>query len=245
MSFRRQSRRKQTEKKKQQNKFAESPESIDGEPPSKIAKASRQLTITEFASTSQNTNSETAPQLYSAARARKVKIHSEQEIQNASEMVKLYRVFWNNKAEEICSSQALKQFLPGQIQGAINVAWTIEKAKYIKREAAEVEQEVGPGCPEHLVKKFADSKKTIERNTKCMEAAHNSVKQFQEKLSSARYELFQANYKTERGKATVKIDTLEKKLEGALSELRKSEDSLWKAIDNKKKLISALKDIRD
>ena len=245
MSFRRQSRRKQTEKKKQQNKFAESPESIDGEPPSKIAKASRQSTIIEFASTSQNTNSETAPQLYSAARARKVKIHSEQEIQNASEMVKLYRVFWNNKAEEICSSQALKQFLPGQIQGAINVAWTIEKAKYIKREAAEVEQEVGPGCPEHLVKKFADSKKTIERNTNRVEAAHNSVKQLQEKLSSARYELFQANYKTERGKATVKIDTLEKKLEGALSELRKSEDSLWKAIDNKKKLISALKDIRD
>ena len=36
-----------------------------------------------------------------------------------------------------------------EIQGAINVAWTIEKAKYIKRETAEVEQEVGPGCPEH------------------------------------------------------------------------------------------------
>ena len=77
-----------------------------------------------------------------------------------------------------------------------------------------------------------------------MEAAHNSVKQFQEKLSSARYELFQANNKTEHGKATVKIDTLEKDLEGALSELRKSEDSLRKAIDDKKKLISALKDIR-
>ena len=49
------------------------------------------------------------------------------------------------------------------------MAWTIEKAKYIKREAAEVEQELGPGCQEHLVKKFADSKKTIERNTKRME----------------------------------------------------------------------------
>ena len=36
------------------------------------------------------------------------------------------------------------------------------------------------------------------------------------------------------GKATVKIDTLEKDLEGALSELRKSEDSLRKGIDNKK-----------
>lgn len=58
-------------------------------------------------------------------------------------------------------------------------------------------------------------------------------------------ELFQANNKAERGKATVQIDTLEKDLEGALSELRKSEDSLRKTIDNKKKLISALKDIRD
>ena len=57
-------------------------------------------------------------------------------------MVKLYRVFWNNKAEEICSSQALKQFLPGEIQGAINVAWTIEKAKYIKREDKKWAQDV-------------------------------------------------------------------------------------------------------
>ena len=125
------------------------------------------------------------------------------------------------------------------------MVWTIEKAKYIKREAAEVEQEVGPECPEHLVKKFADSKKTIERNTKRMEAAHNSVKQFQENLLSALYELFQANNKTERGKATVQIDTLKQDLEGALSKLRKSEDSLWKAIDNKKKLISAVKDMID
>ena len=51
---------------------------------------------------------------------------------------------------------------------------------------------MGLGCPELYVKKFLDSKKTIERNTKRMEAARNSVKQFQEKLSSARYELFQA-----------------------------------------------------
>ena len=67
-------------KEKQQNEFVESPESLDDEPPSKIAKASRQSTITEFASTSRNMNSETAPQPHSAARARKVKIYSEQEI---------------------------------------------------------------------------------------------------------------------------------------------------------------------
>ena len=77
-------------------------------------------------------------------------------------MVKLYQVFGNNyTAKELCSSHALEQFLPGEIQGAINVAWMIEKAKPIQREAAEVEQGVDPGCPEHLVKKFADSKKTI------------------------------------------------------------------------------------
>ena len=66
-------------KEKQQNKIVESPESLDDQPPSKIAKASRQTPITEFASTSRNMNSETAPQPHSAARARKVKIYSEQE----------------------------------------------------------------------------------------------------------------------------------------------------------------------
>lgn len=68
------------------------------------------------------THSETLPQPYSAARARKIKIYSNREIQ-FSEMVKLYQVFWNNKAEDICSSHALKQFLPGEIQSDINVAW--------------------------------------------------------------------------------------------------------------------------
>ena len=64
----------------------------------------RWLSLSLHVLTLHNTNSETAPQLYSANRARKIKIYSHREIQNASEMVKLYWAsFWDNKTEEICS----------------------------------------------------------------------------------------------------------------------------------------------
>lgn len=89
-------------------------------------------------------------------------------------------------------SQALKQFLPGEIHGAINVVCTIEKVKYIKREAAEVEQDV----PNIWSKRLRIQRKLLKEIR-----SDNSVKQFQEKLSSARYELFQAKNKTERSKA--------------------------------------------
>lgn len=206
------------------------------EPPVKVAKISRQPTITEFSSVP---SSKTPRQPYSAARARKVKLYSDREIQGASGMVKLYRAFWNNKAEEICSSQALKQFTQGEVQGAINVAWIIEKATHIKNEAKELEIDVGPGCPDHMVKKFTESKKTLERNTKRMEAAKNSLTQIQGKLDNARHELFNSKNKVERTEALTKIENVEKDLEKELTELRKAEDSLRKSVDNKRKLLSA------
>lgn len=200
------------------------------EPPVKIARVSRQPTITEFSTVP---SSKTPRQPYSAARARKVKLYSDREIQGASGMVKLYRTFWNIKAEEICSSQAAKQFTQGEIQGAINVAWTIEKATHIKNEAKELEIDVGPGCPDHMVKKFTESKKTLERNTKRMEAAKSSLTQIKENLVSARHEMFNSKNKAERAEALAKIENIEKDLEKELTELRKSEDSLRKSVDNK------------
>ena len=44
-----------------------------------------------------------------------------------------YRQFWNDKAEELCRSNALKTFKPGEIQGAINVAWSLKKTDIFKR----------------------------------------------------------------------------------------------------------------
>lgn len=52
--------------------------------------------------------------------------------------VKLCQAFWNNKAEDICSSQGLKQYLPGEIQGAMNVVLGDRESQIHMWEAAEV-----------------------------------------------------------------------------------------------------------
>jgi len=81
-----------------------------------------------------------ASQPCSAARAGKIKIFSATEIEESTGMQKIYREFWNAKAEELCRSSALKTFKSGEIQGAINVAWTIRKTEYLKDEVEKVNQ---------------------------------------------------------------------------------------------------------
>ena len=111
-------------------------------PPRKKAKISRQPTLFDLCAPGTSTE-QPPPSRFSAARARKVKIFSQQEIDESVGMQKSYRQFWNDKAEELCSSNALKNFKPGEIQGAINVAWTLKKTEILKEDLKEVNMEIG------------------------------------------------------------------------------------------------------
>ena len=93
----------------------------DQVPPQKKTKISHQPTLFDMCGPSTATPRPSSTP-FSAARARNVKIFKEQEINESTGMKKLYRQFWNDKAEELCRSNALKTFKPGEIQGAINVA---------------------------------------------------------------------------------------------------------------------------
>ena len=61
-------------------------------------------------------------------------------------MQKSYRQFWNDKTEELCSSNALKNFKPGEIQGAIIVAWSVKKTEILKEELEEIKMEIATQC---------------------------------------------------------------------------------------------------
>ena len=98
---------------------------------------------------------------YPAARARKCKLYTTKEIEESTGMTKTYRKFWNDRAEEIWGSQALKSFKAGDVQRAINTAWTLEKTKHVMKEAEEVQSEIGHSCPLYLVNKFRMSQRTI------------------------------------------------------------------------------------
>ena len=128
------------------------------------------------------------------------------------------RSFWNTKAEELCRSSALKTFKSGEIQGAINVAWTIEKTGHLKNEMEKVNQEINDKCSLVILKKFQLSAKTLEKNRKRVETAEASVKDIQLELTSARQEYFDST-KSERRANSARVDELEKKLELHISHI--------------------------
>ena len=113
---------------------------------------------------------------YSFARARKVKIFTESEIEGSAGLQKVYRKFWNEKAEEICSNNNLKSFKAGEVQGAINIAWTLEKSRHLKEDIDKMKEEMSQPCSSNAVaKKVIASNKTIEKNSNRVERAHKEL----------------------------------------------------------------------
>ena len=166
-----------------------------------------------------------------------MKIFSEQEVNESIGMQKSYRQFWNDKAEELCRSNALKTFKPGEIQGAINVAWSLKKTDILKDQIEEVNKEIASKCSTDELKKFQMSKKTAEKNTERVDAAVSALRKTQENLTTARQELVDGTNKSERKLASARVDKIEKDLDAQMAELRRAQDALRKATEARKKLL--------
>ncbi len=210
--------------------------SQDDEPYKKKAKVSRQPTLMDMFSPNRLSVSS---EPYSAARARKVKIFSAEEIEDSQGLKKTYRQFWNNKAEELCKISALRTFKPGEIQGAINVAWIIKKTEYLKDELEEIDKKINDKCPVDILRKFQLSAKTLEKNRERVETASTSLRDLQQELTRARQEYIDSS-KSNRQAASVKVDKLENDLQSQLTEMRKAQDALRKAIDTRRRLLNQL-----
>ena len=208
-------------------------------PPPKKSKISQQPTLFDLLSPGRSMDKK--PKVpYSAARARKIKIYSHAEIENSSGMTKVYREFWNAKGEELCRSSALNSFKRGEIHGAINVSWTLEKSKLIKDEVNKIKNEIKQECPDHLLKKFKLSRITLDKNITRVEKDETSLRQLQDELTDARMQLFDSKDKSERKDAVTRVENIEKELDSKLSELKRSQDALRKAISARQKLLDTL-----
>ena len=71
----------------------------------------------------------------SHAKARNIKLYSETEIGNSTGKMKIYRQYWNNKAEDICANKEFANFSKAAVHGVINTAWTLKKADDMLTEA--------------------------------------------------------------------------------------------------------------
>ena len=209
----------------------------DQVPPRKKVRVSRQPTLFDMCAPTTSSPGPQPTSPYSAARARKVKIYSKQEVDECIGMKKSYRQFWNDKAEELCRSNALKTFKPGEIQGAINVAWSLKKTDILKDQIEEVNKEIASKCSTDIQKKFQTSKKTVEKNTERVNAAVSALRETQENLTTARQEFLDSTNKSERKLAAVRVDKIEKDVDAQLAELRRAQDALRKATEARKKLL--------
>ena len=143
-------------------------------------------------------------------------LFSEQEVNESTGIQKSYRQFWNDKAEELCRSNALKTFKPGEIQGVINVAWSLKKTDILKDQIEEVNKEIASKCSTDELKKFQMLKKTVEKNTECVDAAISTLQKTQENLTTARQEFVDSTDKSERKLASARVDEIEKDLDAQM-----------------------------
>ena len=72
-----------------------------------------------------------------------------------------------------------------------------------------------------------------------MESAHKELSKTQNELMEARLELFRSTNGSQRKDFIAKIEQREKTLDADLTELRKAQDALRKALDIKRKLLNA------
>ena len=69
-----------------------------------------------------------------------IHVYSSEEIQEAKGMEKDFRIFWNAKASELCSDKSVRCKLGDRvaIQGAIHTAWTLHKTTLLQLRSEEL-----------------------------------------------------------------------------------------------------------
>lgn len=121
-------------------------------------------------------------------------------------------------------------------QSAIHVAWSLKKTDILKDQIEEVKKEIASKCSTDILKKFQTSKKTVEKNAECVDAAASALRETQENLTTTRQEFLDSTNKSERKLAAVRVDKIEKDFDAQLAELRRAQDALQKATEARKKL---------
>ena len=125
----------------------------------------------------------------------------------------------------------------GEIQGAVNVAWSLKGTEILKEELHEINMEITTQCTGSALKKIQMSKSTVEKNTTRVDAAISTVKETQKKLTTEMQKYLESTNKSERKLAAATADEIENDLHHQMVELRRAQDALRKALNTRKKLL--------
>ena len=142
-----------------------------------------------------------------------VHIYTTTEIENSKGLQKEFRIFWNEKALEICHSKKEIKDLKSSsaaIQGAIHVSWALHKTKLLEIKADKLRDNLRRVYQDEITLKQVLS--TVDKNVERLKTAHAVV--------TATYE----------SGSSVSTAELEHDLNEGMAELRRAQEALIKAI---------------
>ena len=116
-------------------------------------------------------------QVYPNAGRRGIKLYSDGEITRSNGYERLYRRFWNQKAEEVCSNKVLVQWTQTAIEGIITTEWAMKKTPLMYNHAME---HPSKEYPENV--KRRQKSKTVIINSMEMLRVHKHLLHLDEKM---------------------------------------------------------------
>ena len=150
-----------------------------------------------------------------------IKIFSDQQIQAVSGYERLYRLFWNRKAEELCHSPSFVKWSKSAITGVIATEWSLKKTALLCNHATRLMDKKSEGNSKR--KQKVD---TVYQGSLSMLNEHKSLLNLDKELRS----LKRAD-NTARDKKK-KIQALEVAMQGKMTELKKRQEALRKGLEN-------------
>lgn len=160
---------------------------------------------------------------YSAARGR-VFLFTTSTIERATARRREYYEYWNEKAEELCSSPSFNNYSKRELHGIIDSHWRMHATSLCIRDAEEEQQLVNSLSQELRGSKLLLSAKTVNKNLDLLKEEDRKIKSVNRELTSLR-----AGTKTLEDRKA--IQNKEKELQNCLTDLKLTQERLRKSID--------------
>lgn len=176
---------------------------------------------------------------YCHAKAKNLKLYSQEDINSASGLEKKWCEFWNEKAKQLAKNKKTRQQSKTALAGIIDVSWTLHKTSMLETEAKKIldDEKVLFRKEDVTSRKGSQKKETIPNNIERMSAAHEAVEELDKKMTNRRDAFESAKTSSLRKKNTKKYKKEQLLLDGAYTELKHAQDALTKSMKVKRKEI--------
>lgn len=159
--------------------------------------------------------------MYPHASSHKLKLYSLNDIKTVKGLEKVRRKFWNSNAKEVCQDQTTRKWSKTALHGVIDMSWTLKKTALSVMEANKILSETKD------VTKTKQEEGTLSENVERTLCRHRDVLKLNSKLAA----LEDPDNNTRDKKR--KVEKFQKSIRAAVGKLKKAQESLRKAIENR------------